>query len=96
MIFIQLLVFPPPLDEGADDLVPASYVARRFGCSLSSVYEGRCGTGGIVPVSRDPWRALRAQVEEEHRKLIERVMPKKAEPEPRKKRVGLIRRGAQK
>jgi len=91
-IFILLIPLPP--DERPDDLVGADYVARRFGCSERSVYRGACGTSGITPVSRDPWRAVRAQVEAEHQKLVERVMPKKAEP--CKKRVSLIRRGSRK
>src|SRR5437588_12936422 len=67
-IFILLIPLPP--DERPDDLVGADYVARRFGCSERSVYRGACGTSGITPVSRDPWRAVRAQVEAEHQKLV--------------------------
>lgn len=90
MIFIQLLVITPISEERDDDLVTASYVARRFGCSAKSVYRGACGTHGIRPVSRDPWRAVRAQVEEEHAKLVAPVTAKK--PEAAKRRKGLIRR----
>jgi hypothetical protein len=70
MVVIQLIVIPPPPDERPDDLVSAEYVARRFGCSVSSVYAGKCGTGGIKPVTRDPWRALREHVEAERAKFV--------------------------
>lgn len=85
MIFIQLIVMP---DERPDDLVPAEYVARRFACSVSSVYAGKCGTQGVRPVSRDPWRAVRAQVDAELAKL---ASPPDAAP---KKRPSLVRRRA--
>jgi hypothetical protein len=79
----------PPSEELPDDLVPVDYVARRFACSISSVYAGKCGTGGITPVSRDPWRAVRSQVEEEHAKLVAAAMRVAAKPKPR---VSLTRR----
>ena len=88
-LFLQFIVIPPAPDERPDDLVSADYVARRFGCSARSVYAGKCGTHGITPVSRDPWRAVRAQVEEEHAKLVAKASPAKAEP---KKRLSLVRR----
>lgn len=90
MLFVQFIVIPPPPDERPDDLVGAEYVARRFGCSVSSVYAGKCGTQGITPVSRDPWRATRAQVEEAHAKF---VAPSKPAAEVPKKRLSLVRRG---
>ncbi|HEV2863065.1 MAG TPA: hypothetical protein VGX48_18765 [Pyrinomonadaceae bacterium] len=89
MVVIQLIVLPPAPEERPDDLVDASYVARRFGCSPRSVYAGRCGTGGITPVSRDPWRATRAQVEAEHAKLVSTATAARTEP---KKRLSLVRR----
>ena len=87
MVFVQFVVIPPS-DERPDDLVNADYVARRFGCSVSSVYAGKCGTGGITPVSRHPWRAMRAQVESEHAKLIAAAAPAAAP----QKRISLVRR----
>lgn len=90
MVFVQFIVIPPPPDERPDDLVSADYVARRFGCSVSSVYAGKCGTGGITPVSRDPWRATRAQVEAAHAKFIAPSEPSAAVA---KKRLSLVRRG---
>jgi hypothetical protein len=89
MVFIQFLVIPQS-DERPDDLVGAEYVARRFGCSVSSVYAGKCGTHGITPVSRDPWRATRAQVESEHAKFVGQSLPP---AEVKKKRLSLVRRG---
>ena len=88
MIFLQFILVPPS-DERPDDLVGADYVARRFGCSVSSVYAGKCGTHGITPVSRDPWRATRAQVEAAHAAFVAPAMPVKAEP---RKRISLVRR----
>lgn len=52
MIFIQFLVIPPAPGERPDDLVTASYVARRFGCLTRTVYRDKYGTAGIKPVSR--------------------------------------------
>lgn len=89
MVFLQFIVVPPAPDERPDDLVGADYVARRFGCSVSSVYAGKCGTGGVTPVSRDPWRATRASVEAEHAKLVAPAMPAKDEPQ---RRISLVRR----
>ena len=89
MVFVQFIVIPPQSDERSDDLVGAEYVAKRFGCSVSSVYAGKCGTSGIKPVSRDPWRAVRAQVEAEHAKF---VAPSKPAAEVPKKRLSLVRR----
>lgn len=88
MVFVQFIVIPQS-DERPDDLVGAEYVARRFGCSVSSVYAGKCGTQGITPVSRDPWRAVRAQVEEEHAKFIAPAAGAVASPT---KRFSLVRR----
>ena len=88
MVFVQFIVIPPAPDERPDDLVGADYVARRFGCSVSSVYAGKCGTAGITPVSRDPWRAVRAQVEAEHAKFVSAAAPAAAP----KKRLSLVRR----
>lgn len=92
MVFVQFIVIPPAPEERSDDLVSAEYVARRFGCSTRSVYAGKCGTGGIAPVSRDPWRAVRAQVEEEHAKLVAKALPESAAAKPEKKRLSLVRR----
>lgn len=85
-----IFVVIPPSEERPDDLVDASYVARRFGCSTSSVYAGKCGTGGIRPVSRDPWRALREQVAAEHARLVSGARGRQAEG--LKKRMSLVRR----
>jgi hypothetical protein len=90
MVIINFFVLHQP-DERPDDLVDARYVARRFGCSISSVYAGKCGTGGIKPVSRDLWRAVRAQVEAEHMKLLAPAMPV---PAVTSKKVYLVRRRA--
>jgi hypothetical protein len=89
MSSIFIVVMPPP-DERPDDLVGPDCVARRFGCSESSVRQGKCGTGGIQPVSRSPWRAIRAQVEDEHRKYVEGA--RKPQAEPKSRRIGLVRR----
>lgn len=88
MIINQYFIILPS-DERPDDLVAVEYVAKRFACSVSSVYAGKCGTGGIRPISRDPWRAVRAQVEEEHARLVARAMPETAAPG---KRLSLVRR----
>lgn len=88
-VYLIFVVMQPP-EERPDDLVSAKYVARRFACSTGSVYAGLCGTGGIVPVSRDPWRAVRSQVDEELTKFIERETGRKAAPA--RKLRGLIRR----
>lgn len=85
LIFIVI----PPSEERPDDLVGAEYVARRFGCSVSSVYAGKCGTQGVSTVSRDPWRAVRSQIEEEHAKFIAPARPSPAAP---RKRLSLVRR----
>ena len=88
-VYLIFVVMQPP-EERPDDLVSAKYVARRFGCSTRSVYACLCGTGGITPVSRSPRRAVREQVEQEHARLIERAVPRKAAPA--KRRISLIRR----
>ncbi len=92
-VFLQFVVLPPPPDERPDDLFAAAYVARRFGGAVGSFYKGKCGTGGITPVSRDPWRAVRAQVEEELRRLVGAAKPA---AEPKTRRISLVRRGPRK
>lgn len=87
VFFINFIV-PPQSEERPDDLVDASYVARRFGCSERSVYAGACGTGEIVPVTRSPWRAVRQQVEEIHRRLIDSA----AQKTPAQKAMRLLNR----
>jgi hypothetical protein len=86
-VYLIFVVMQPP-EERPDDLVDAKYVARRFACSTRSVYMGKCGTGGIVPVTRSPWWAARAQVEEERARLVATVVS----PAKPKTRISLIRR----
>jgi hypothetical protein len=57
----------PAPRERADDLVGAEYVARLFGCEVSSVRSGKAGTKAIAWVKRRPLRARRSDVHAAHR-----------------------------
>lgn len=63
-------------DEGPDQMVDAAYVARLFGCAVSSARAGKAGTAGVRWTARRPLRctrreahrALRAYVEQKERR----------------------------
>lgn len=60
---------PPP------ELVDAKYVAQCFGCSVSSVQAGACGTGEIPRFLNRPLKFRRADVEKALRQRAGKKTP---------------------
>lgn len=86
-VFI-FLIAPP--DEHPDDLVDARYVARRAGCSASSVRHRAAGTGEIPRVSDDPLRFRRGDVDDWLARKIEASRERQRKKPP--VRISLVRR----
>lgn len=86
---VFILLIPPVPDERPDDLVGADYVARRAGCTASSVRHRAAGTGEIPRVSDDPLRFRRGDV---HDWLEKRINAARAKSEKKPGHISLVRR----